>query len=321
MFWDHQNNFLEGRFYTTSYLGRAVFCEQINELFQSYGGIFLPEKWGTDDRTKSSFLGDLETIKTEWTSREDMKRICFSRKKPVETLICFSIERFARAKFNDCSVFVRDKYVKDEDGVEELLNFIVDLSRVIKTDYGFLAHTSQERRQSPVLTPAERLPGIYWANFFGRPYIEFFGREKLLATPCYKVAEINEDLILLLTAERPNAADMTERDEIINLIKEYLNQNAFAGPNFPDEPCNVPKFNFGDVRWATELAAEGTPEEKLATIRTHLQAKGYQLIEETNGRLLFRGHDKSIIVVDKHLAEISVDITGEFSEEKNRNRL
>jgi hypothetical protein len=162
------------------------------------------------------------------------------------------------------------------------------------------------------LTPAERLPGIYWANFFGRPYVEFFGREKLLATPCYEVREINDDLILLLTAESLNAAEMIESDEVVNQVKEYLNQNAFAGPNFPEEPCAVPKFNFGDVRWTTDLPVEESPEEKLIRLRTDLEAKGYELIDEKNGRLVFRGDDNSVVLIDKDKAEISVDMTGEF---------
>lgn len=312
MFWQNQNNFVEGRFYTTSYLGREIVWDQIDNLFRKYADIYLPEKWGTDDRTKNLFSQNAcETIKAEWTAREDMKQICFSRKRPVENLFCFSIERFARAKFNDCSFFIRDKYLQEESNSQQLMNFMIDLCRIIGTDYGFIAHTRQERRQSPVLTPAERLPGIYWANFLGRPYIEFFGREKLLATPCHDVREISDDLILLLTAERPDAAEMIDTDNAVNQVKTYLNQNAFAGPNFPDEPCSVPRFNFGDLRWTTEFPVEETEEEKVARLRTDLQAKGYELIEEKNGYMVFRADNDSVVRVDKNRAEISVDVTGQ----------
>jgi hypothetical protein len=105
---------------------------------------------------------------------------------------------------------------------------------------------------------------------------------------------------------------MIDSDEVVNQVKAYLGQNAFAGPNFPETTCAVPKFNFGDVRWTTDLPIEGTLDEQLARLRTDLQDKGYKLVEENNGRLVFRGNDKSVILVDKENAEVSVDLTGRF---------
>lgn len=222
------------------------------------------------------------------------------------------IKRFSLAKFNEFSAYIDERHFRNRAQEKELLNFTTDLSQITRADYGFIAHRRQEKRQSPILTPAERLPGIYWANLFGRPYIEFFGREKLLATPCYRVCEINDDLILLLAAESLNAPELIDSDEIVNKIKSHLNQNAFAGPNFPNESCSVPKFNFGDVRWTTELPIEGTPEEKVARLCNDLRAKGYNLIQEKNRRLIFRSNDKSVVVIDKDKAEVSVDLTGQF---------
>src|SRR5262249_36006558 len=158
------------------------------------------------------------------TSPEEMKYLFFHRKRPFEIELFLSIDRFARAKFNDFSAYVRDKYFKQPGKVEEFLRFSLDLSAIFGADYGFISHTLQERRQSPVLTPAERLPGIYWANFFGRPYIEFFGRDRLLAAPCYQVREISESLVLLLAAESPYRPDMLDNDQIVERIKHYLGQ-------------------------------------------------------------------------------------------------
>ncbi len=104
---------------------------------------------------------------------------------------------------------------------------------------------------------------------------------------------------------------MIESDEVVNQVKKYLNQNAFAGPNFPDEKCAVPKFDFSDLRPA-EPAVEESPEVKLKRLRDDLLAKGCELIEDTKDRLVLRGDDNSIILVDKNKAEISVDMTGEY---------
>ncbi|TYP71096.1 hypothetical protein BCM02_11045 [Paenibacillus methanolicus] len=33
-------------------------------------------------------------------------------------------------------------------------------------------------------------PELVWYNVFGKPYIDLFGRDKLLATPCYRIHEL-----------------------------------------------------------------------------------------------------------------------------------
>jgi hypothetical protein len=315
MFSDKEDNFIKVELDTTFYLGRQHVAEQLFDLLFRYDGIYLPERWDTEQKTRPrrSFERASQTeLMQEWTAEEEWKTIFFTRKGPAPIEMSIDMKRFSHAKFNEFSAYIHEDYFKRAIQEKGLLDFTIDMSLITRAEYGFIAHKRQERRQSPVLTPAERLPGIYWANFFGRPYIEFFGREKLLATPCYEVREINDDLILLLTAESLNAAEMIDSDEVVNQVKAYLNQNAFAGPNFPEETCAVPKFNFGDVRWTTDLSIEGTPDERLARLRTDLQGKGYRLIEEKNGRLVFRGNDKSVILVDKDNAEVSVDLTGRF---------
>jgi hypothetical protein len=313
MFLGKDKDYLESRLFTTSYLGRQEFADEFFALVSRYGGIYVPEKWDTEERTRRSFDRDsLGRVIGEWTSGRDMKDLFFERKKPVEIMMFLSIERFARAKFNDFSAYLRDKYFKQPGKVEEFLRFSLDLGQAFRVDYGFIAHTLQERRQSPILTPAERLPGIYWANFFGPSYIEFFGRDKLLATPCYEVREINEDLILLLASESPYNPDMLDNDRVAEGIKEYLGQNAFPGPLFPDEPCDVPLFNFSDVRG--EPASEPVPSEsvgeRVKRTRLELESKGYTVSKEAEGQLILRGQDGSVILVDVNTGAISLDTTG-----------
>lgn len=315
MFTDKDHNFVRVELDTTLYLGRKHIGEEFFELLFRHEGIYLPERWDTEDRgrlRRSFDRPSLPDFIEEWTRAEEWKTLVFTRKHPSPIELSVDNQRHTRAKFNEFSAFIHEKHFKGAAQENEVLNFVTEMSLIARADYGFIAHKRQERRQSPILTLAERLPGIYRENFFGRPYIQFFGREKLLAAPCYEVREINDDLILLLTAESLNAPEMIESDESVNQVKEYLNQNAFAGPNFPDEPCAVPEFNFGDVRWTTELPVEESPDERLSRLRTNLQAKGFKLIEEKDRRLIFRGDDKSVVVVDKGKAEISVDMTGEF---------
>lgn len=309
MFWNSSNNFLEVQLFTTRYLGRGYIWEEFLSHLFKYKSSYLPQRWDVEEITKHKFDSDsLPKIKNEWLSGKEIQHLFFFRTAP-SMLISFSIEKFPRAKFNTGSIYIADKYIKRQENLTKLLSFITELCLIIHTDYGFIAHTLQEKRQSPILTPAERLPGIYWANFFGRPYIEFFGREKLLATPCADVRQINHDLIMILASKTPYEAEMLESDEIVNHIKEYLNQDAFAGPNFPDKPCAVPKFDFSDLRTTNRIFSSESSQEKLARLKTELEAKGYELLEQDQAKLIFVGEDKSIVLIDQNTGEISVDTT------------
>jgi hypothetical protein len=308
MFLQDQGDYIEARFFSTRYLGRLSNSRAILAVLERQANVVRPDHWGTDERTRFTFdQRSWRKIEEEWTQETAMKEICFGRKRP-ELLLCFSIERFPRAKFNDVALYVRAKILKTQEHVDELLDFSKDLCSTIQADYGFIAHTIQERRQSPVLTPAERLPGVYWANFFGRPYLEFFGRQKLLSTSCYRVRDINETLVLLQTAERPDSAEMLKNDLIVNSVKKYLNQNAFAGPKFPDEACSLPIFDFNDVRSHSAIFSE-TDDLSISRLRHDLESRGYTLVSEVDGQLNFRDSDGSWLSIDVDKKEIVADLT------------
>jgi hypothetical protein len=141
---------------------------------------------------------------------------------------------------------------------------------------------------------------------------EFFGREKLLTIPCYKSVEIDNGHILLSMSASPYDDEMIKSDVVINRIKVYLNQNAFAGPNFPNEPCAVPKFDFTDIRRITVPVSAESLGEKLENIRTELQSKGYQVVDQSSDKITFKGEDGAIVIIDVRTGNISLDTTGEF---------
>jgi hypothetical protein len=309
MFLHDQTDYIHARFYSTYYFGRLLVLNEIVSLFEKHSD-FRPDRWGTDERTRSTYNNnDFDRLQEEWTRKQPMTEMCFSRKNP-EMLICFSIERYSKAKFNDVSLLIRESAIRSKEQVARLLDFSIELCCIIRSDYGFIAHTLQERRQSPIQTPAERLPGVYWANFFGRPYIEFFGKKKLLATTAHQVRSINEELILILMGDRPDTPTMINDDDVVNPVKQYLNQNAFAGPKFPDEPCSVPAFSFGDLRRSSDYGPEETREEMALRLRHDLESCGYTLINESNSQWTFLSRDGSTIQVDRDRAELVFDVTG-----------
>ena len=59
------------------------------------------------------------------------------------------------------------------------------------------------------------LPDMPWAGVFGLSYVKLFGKEKLLATPAFKVEEIGEDMVFI---------QLTEKMEDIHLQYEEVMQ-------------------------------------------------------------------------------------------------
>jgi hypothetical protein len=45
---------------------------------------------------------------------------------------------------------------------------------------------------------ARYLPGVFAANFFGPPYVELIGRERLMAAPASQVASVDDGVLVAL---------------------------------------------------------------------------------------------------------------------------
>lgn len=107
-----------------------------------------------------------------------------------------------------------------------------------------------KRRYSLTVTTKELLqyiPDIYWATVLGLPYVQHFGREKILSTPAFIIRELSNGSIYLQISETP--LDLETSPAKLNLIrqaiKEHLNQNSFFDPAAPaDHIYSVPNFRF-----------------------------------------------------------------------------
>src|SRR5262249_6175423 len=44
------------------------------------------------------------------------------------------------------------------------------------------------------------LPGLYWLNFFGAPYLKLIGQQRLIASPAHQVAGLDSGVLLALGA-------------------------------------------------------------------------------------------------------------------------
>jgi len=86
------------------------------------------------------------------------------------------------------------------------------------------------------------LPDFPWAMLFGRPYVELFGRERLLQTSAARVEAIGDGVYIQLTDDPTDVAK--KREEYLAVqqaTKAYLNSNAFRGMSANGQ-YSVPEF-------------------------------------------------------------------------------
>jgi hypothetical protein len=93
----------------------------------------------------------------------------------------------------------------------------------------------------------EYLPNLFWMNVFGRPYIEFFGRERLRTASVARIDERTHTVGLRI-ADRleDDVASWNDFKDVRDCCKRHLGADAFfeVGKS-ASHPYRAPKFVFG----------------------------------------------------------------------------
>ena len=88
------------------------------------------------------------------------------------------------------------------------------------------------------------LPGIFWLNIFGEPYVELLGMARLLSIPAYGVHQSNQQVIMQAYEDAATWADQraTKRALIAAIGADF-----FFDRDDPDGPHRSPDFGLGDL--------------------------------------------------------------------------
>ncbi|PGL67101.1 hypothetical protein [Bacillus sp. AFS055030] len=133
---------------------------------------------------------------------------------------------------------------KYKENIENIFREIIILVNGI---YGYITHIYPEDRQHVTGTIQTRLPGIFWCNYFGEKYIDFFGKEKIISYPWFHIESLENEGIITYLAKEPDK-DLLNSDELEMKAKIHLGIDAFGDIDaYQDNPekiqkKNVPKF-------------------------------------------------------------------------------
>jgi hypothetical protein len=79
----------------------------------------------------------------------------------------------------------------------------------------------------------EALPGLYWLNYFGGPYLKLIGEDRLLSAPAFAARQVGNGVLIALDSSPLNwqSAAYREREEatINHLGRDYFFLKAEPG--------------------------------------------------------------------------------------------
>ena len=106
--------------------------------------------------------------------------------------------RFALAAFHDQGL------------CDRIVGLARGLASVIGVEFGRAhdepdADLSDEHRGAPLNVP-EKIDDVYWMTVWGRSLVERAGRDRVLATPAYRVENVDDGAVLLMTRPTPTDA-------------------------------------------------------------------------------------------------------------------
>ena len=85
------------------------------------------------------------------------------------------------------------------------------------------------------------LPGLYWLNYFGEPYVKLIGEDRLLSAPAYEVKRVGGGVLIALDASPLNWQLAPYKDREEEMI-DHLGRGFFFSKDEPGRRLTAPDF-------------------------------------------------------------------------------
>jgi len=150
--------------------------------------------------------------------------------------------------------FWLDRRILKKMALETVRQFFIDLFLETHGDYGFLTPEEDHKTKNYVSQPTrtgtsyffegdkleEGLPGIYWGNIFGKIYVDWFGRDKMLTVPCHYREELPDGSFYIQAEEDIFYLQYPFGMEADARIIKHLGAEAFYDINDRGKKCLLP---------------------------------------------------------------------------------
>jgi hypothetical protein len=152
----------------------------------------------------------------------------YARAGPSRVNLAARWARPAQAGSNGFTMTFAKASLEAPAGLEAAIDGLLGVCRGLQPDYARAAAPASSAARGP----PDALLDVFWLNYFGRPYVDLFGREQLLAAPALWVRDLGEGVTLAI-AESPWESATPASLRRAQDIKRFLGQDAFLDPKAP----------------------------------------------------------------------------------------
>ena len=214
----------------------------------------MPRRYGNTEPLKNTFDGDIEKMLSDcWQDQFIWK----PKVKSAEAFWSFSCLFREQRLHSDLHISGNPKKIK----VDDIKLLYRELAEHNPLDIGQI-HIFGEpefylnrRYYSEMVTPMDigfvtvklkkYIGNFAWGMFFGRPYVEMMGLQKLLNAPAFLVEQWHDGVYIQVTENIEDTfKNYEEFDGLRTQIKEYLGRQYFFSPELAKDEYRVPNFNF-----------------------------------------------------------------------------
>ena len=155
---------------------------------------------------------------------------------------------------NDISIWVERKDVEGMPAAQWMANASAILCESMDFMYGF-AYCNGEyysknmdinRGGAIGIDPSKYLPGLYWINFFGEPYVELIGKKRLMTIPDAITKELPTGVIVQF-GTNPHAWNTSEYITAIEKALDHIGRQYFFDRRNTNQQTVAPPFVFESV--------------------------------------------------------------------------
>ena len=214
----------------------AQLAERVLQAINEAGNDFIPDTYGADEVSAKTKYDPAhhEPLIRLWTDERDeatdvqrsFASAWFLMKKKRKPNTCYQMrwKKDQEANFNYLTFSLNLDYLRKPENWERFMNLSNHLLLLLEPVQANIWNLMMPEWSEPIDLQV-RHPELGWINYFGKPYIDLFGREKLLSAPCYRTFEIGEDIIGLQMSEdlfQPIPSDVRYA------VKKHLGEDAFV---------------------------------------------------------------------------------------------
>ena len=156
------------------------------------------------------------------------------------------------------SIGVHDRYLQIAGNIPRFLELAERLYGIFSPIQGDIEHSEDKRRKTVVdilmkignrtvraerhlpLDPSKGLPGVYWANFLGPVFVNFFSRELIESAPVFQKKRLSDGGYLILTSGSPMDYSLPENKNLEQALVEHLGKDAIFDKSDPDRILRSP---------------------------------------------------------------------------------